>query len=283
MSKSLARTGTQPCAQARDRRGLTFSTVAFVGVHLLAAGVLFVPCSWKLVLLAAGLYGVRMFAITAGYHRYFSHRAYRLGRGAQFLLAFLAQTSGQKGVLWWAAHHRRHHRHSDTAGDVHSPLASGLWWSHVGWVLSGAFSDHDPAAIRDFGRFPELRLLDRCHWLCPWLLASAAAALGVWWGVGGPRALLWFCLSTVALWHATFCINSLAHLWGTRRFETPDASRNNALLALLTFGEGWHNNHHHCQSACRQGLRWWELDLTYGVLRGLAWAGLVRDLKPYRL
>jgi len=273
------------CHRAEQRVGthrarplLSFNALAFVMVHLLGAGALLVRFSWRLALLGAALYAVRMFAITAGYHRYFSHRAYRLGRVSQGLMAFLAQTSGQKGVLWWAAH-----RHADAEGDVHSPLTNGFWWSHAGWVLSGAWVGYDPSGIQDFGRYPELRWLDRHHWVCPWFLAFVTAGLGAWWGLGGWQAFLWFCLSTVLLWHATFCINSLAHVWGTRRFETRDGSRNNALLALLTFGEGWHNNHHHCQSACRQGLRWWELDLTYAVLKALSWAGLVRDPRPYRL
>ena len=218
-----------------------------------------------------------MFGITAGYHRYFSHRSYKLGRVPQFLMAVLAQTSGQKGVLWWAAHHRDHHRLSDTPGDVHSPR-EGFWWAHVGWILSTEHDDYDPRRVADFGRYPELRWLDRHHWV-----PAVAFAVCVW-AVGGFPAFVWgYLLSTVLLYHATFAINSVAHIWGTRPFATADDSRNNPVLALVTLGEGWHNNHHFCRSSCRQGVRWWEIDLTYLGLRLLAALGIARDLRPFVL
>jgi stearoyl-CoA desaturase (delta-9 desaturase) len=243
-------------------------------VHLGLLLVAFAPPSWPLLGLAAASYLVRMFGVTAGYHRYFSHRAYKLGRVAQFAMAWLAQTSAQKGVLWWAAHHRDHHRHADGDGDVHSPRR-GFWWSHVGWILSDRFDAYEPRRVADFGRFPELRWLDRHYWVPPLSLAVALGAAGL-----GP--FVWgFVVPTVCLYHATFAINSAAHLWGTRRFATADDSRNNALLALLTLGEGWHNNHHHCMSSARQGLHWWEIDLTYAALRVLAWIGIARDLRPF--
>ena len=224
------------------------------------------------------MYAMRMFAITAGYHRYFSHRSYKLGRCWQFLMAFLAETSGQKGVLWWAAHHRVHHLHADKGLDIHSPLRRGFWWAHVGWVLSNEFDEHDPALIKDFSKFPELRWLDKHYLVPPVLLASAILSAG---GVG---ALFWgFVASTVLLFHATFTINSVAHLWGSRRFDTPDDSRNNFVLALVTFGEGWHNNHHQFMYACKQGLRWWEVDFTYYALKTLGWLGIAKDLREIRL
>jgi len=248
---------------------------SFVLLHVGALSVLFVPFDRQLWVWFAASYLVRMFGITAGYHRYFSHRSYRLGRAAQFALAVLAQTSGQKGVLWWAAHHRDHHRHSDRPGDVHSPR-HGFWWSHVGWILSSRHDTYDPARVADFGRFPELRWLDRYHWV-PLVLFGGAL-----WLAGGPAVFAWgFLLATVALYHATFAINSVAHIWGTRPFATDDDSRNNFLLAVLTLGEGWHNNHHHCRSSCRQGVRWWEIDLTYVGLRALSALGVARDLRPF--
>jgi stearoyl-CoA desaturase (delta-9 desaturase) len=247
----------------------------FAAIHVAALGAVLVPFDRALVWWLLGSYAVRMFGITAGYHRYFSHRSYRLGRAAQFVMAVLAQTSGQKGVLWWAAHHRDHHRHADRPADVHSPR-EGFWWSHVGWILSTRFDDYDPKRVADFGRFAELRWLDRHHWV-----PVAAYGALIWW-IGGPAAFAWgFLLSTVVLYHATFAINSVAHLWGTRAFATRDDSRNNFWLALLTFGEGWHNNHHHCRSSCHQGVRWWQIDITYGVLRLLAMAGIARDLRPF--
>ena len=216
-----------------------------------------------------------MFGVTAGYHRYFSHRSYRLGRMAQMLMAVLAQTSGQKGVLWWAAHHRDHHRHADRPDDVHSPRR-GFWWAHVGWILAPDYDQYDPRRVADFARFPELRWLDCNHWV-PTVAFGAAV-----WLAGGFAAFAWgYLLATVALYHATFAINSVAHLWGSRSFATADDSRNNPWLAILTLGEGWHNNHHYCRSSCRQGVRWWEIDLTYAGLRLLAASGIASDLRPF--
>jgi len=232
------------------------------------------------LLLALGVatYVLRVLAITGGYHRYFSHRSFKLGRAAQFALAFLAQTSAQKGVLWWASKHRLHHRHADQDGDVHSPVRSGFWWAHVGWIVSDKHEAYDPRTIADFQKFPELVWLNRYHWAPSALLSAVLLAVGGW------PAFFWgFVVSTVVLYHVTFSINSLAHRWGSRRYPTPDGSRNNWLLAVLALGEGWHNNHHWDMSACRQGHRWWEFDATYVVLRVLSWTGVVRDLRPLRV
>lgn len=257
---------------AQERRALAI----FAALHVLALGALAVPftreAGWWLI----GSYVLRMFGVTAGYHRYFSHRAFTLRRVPQFALAWLAQTSGQKGVLWWAANHRHHHRHADRPDDIHSPHRDGFFWAHVGWVLSDRHVAYDQARIADFARFPELRWLDRYHWL-PTVTFGAAT-----WLVGGVSAFAWgYLVSTVVLYHATFAINSVAHIWGTRRFPTADESRNNWLLALLTLGEGWHNNHHHCMSSARQGYRWWEIDVTWIGLRLLAAVGVVRGLRDF--
>lgn len=269
MTSSIPLTGRPGAWRSRA------NTARFAAIHVAALSAALVPFDRSLVWWLLGSYAVRMFGITAGYHRYFSHRAYRLGRVSQFVMAVLAQTSGQKGVLWWAAHHRDHHRHSDMPPDVHSPR-EGFWWSHVGWILSTRFDDYNPKRVADFGRFAELRWLDRHHWV-PITVYGALI-----WGVGGFAAFAWgFLLSTVVLYHATFAINSVAHLWGTRAFATRDDSRNNFWLALVTFGEGWHNNHHHCRSSCRQGVRWWQIDITYAVLRLLALVGVARDLRPF--
>jgi len=250
----------------------------FVLLHLGATAVVFYPPTGSLLLWLAASYSLRMFGVTAGYHRYFSHRSYRLGRAGQFLMAFLAQTSAQKGILWWAAQHREHHRHSDLKQDIHSPWQRGFWWSHVGWILSNEHDNYDARKVADMARYPELRWLDRYHWL-PTIVFAAC----ILWA-GGRGAFVWgYVVSTVLLYHCTFAINSLAHLFGSRRFDTPDHSRNNWLLALVTFGEGWHNNHHFAMGSCRQGFRWWEVDLTYGVLRLLAMAGIAKDLRPFRI
>lgn len=246
----------------------------FLLIHLAALSVLLFPFSWKLAALAAGSYSLRMFAITAGYHRYFGHRAYKMGRIAQFAMAFLGGTSLQKGALWWAAHHRVHHRMSDTTADIHSPLQDGFWWSHVGWFLSDLHGETRWDQIADLRKFPELVWLNRWHWVPGMAYAAGMLALFGWAGFA------WgFLLSTVLLWHGTFFINSLAHVFGRQRYETGDTSRNSFLLALLTFGEGWHNNHHCYPSSANQGFFWWEIDLSHFVLRGLAALGVVRDLR----
>ncbi len=249
----------------------------FILLHLAALGVFFFPFRWSLVWWLTASYFLRMFGVTAGYHRYFSHRSYKMGRVAQFLMAFLAQTSAQKGVLWWAAHHRHHHRHSDKEEDVHSPWQKGFWWAHVGWVVSNDWDEYNPKSIADFTKYPELVWLDKYHWVPAVVYGAAVLA------VGGPAAFWWgFVLSTVVLYHGTFAINSFAHIYGSRRFDTKDHSRNNWVLAIPTMGEGWHNNHHFRLASCQQGYRWWEIDLTWYVLKLLSLFGITRDLRPFR-
>lgn len=262
------------------QKRLGIKTIPFVLMHLACLGAFFTGISWFAILLCVGLYALRMFALTAGYHRYFSHRTYKTSRFFQFLLALLGTTALQKGPLWWAAHHRRHHKYTDQNGDVHSPRQNGFWWSHVGWVISDIYDPTDWDAIKDFARYPELRWLNKYH-LVPGILLGVGCFL-----VGGWQGLVWgFFVSTVILYHGTFSINSLAHLWGSRRYETTDDSRNNLLLALITGGEGWHNNHHHYMATVKQGFYWWEVDFSYYALRLLAWMRLVWDLRypPQRL
>ena len=233
--------------------------------------------SWGGVALALGSYFVRMVVVTAGYHRYFSHRAFKTSRAFQFLLALAAQTAGQKGVIWWASHHRWHHKHSDGPLDVHSPRRRGFWYSHVGWVLSSNWNETEPALVKDLLRFPELRFLDKGFMEIIPMVALALAFLLL----GGLHVFVWgFLVSSVLVWHGSFAVNSLAHLIGRRRYDTADDSRNSFLLALATTGEGWHNNHHHYPSSARQGFRWWEVDVTYYVLWLLARFGIVWDLRP---
>ncbi len=255
-------------------RYLSVATLPFILMHVACFAVFIVPFHWTYLALCLGLYYARMFFVTAGYHRYFSHRSFKTSRVFQFLLAFCAMTSSQKGVLWWAAHHRKHHRYSDTEEDVHSPTQSGFFWSHVGWIISGQNDATEVEWIGDFNRFRELRWLNRYFLVPPILLAVVLFLLGGW------GALVWgFVLSTVMLWHGTFVINSLAHLFGRRRYPTPDTSRNSLLLALVTLGEGWHNNHHYYMASVRQGFFWWEVDITFYVLRVLSWLRIVWDLR----
>ncbi|MBX7113315.1 MAG: fatty acid desaturase [Myxococcaceae bacterium] len=250
------------------------ASLPFIAMHFTLLLPLVVGIEWHWVLLAVASYYVRMFGVTAGYHRYFSHRAFKTNRFFQFLLACLAQTSVQKGVLWWAAHHRHHHRESDQEGDIHSPIQSGFWWSHVGWILSKKYDATRYDSIRDFARYPELRFLNR-FFVLPFLVMVAAL-----WAWGGFVAVVWGAfIPTVFLWHGTFTINSLSHVFGSRRYLTTDLSRNNALLALITCGEGWHNNHHYHQNTANQGWFWWEVDLSYYALRVLAVFRVVKDLR----
>ncbi len=252
------------------------SNALFVLIHLSLLLVFVEPLSWTIVALALGGYALRMWAVTAGYHRYFAHRAYKTSRAFQLVLAVLGCTSMQNGPIWWASVHRRHHKHADGPGDPHSPVKHGFRYGHVGWVfdLSKPPPRDDETAVPDLKRFPELLWLDRHDWVP---LATYAVLYAV---IGGMPGFIWgFVVSTLAVFHATMLINSLAHVWGSRRYATNDDSRNSAPLALLTFGEGWHNNHHHYMSSARQGFFWWEIDLTYYTLRVLAWLGIVWDVR----
>ena len=263
-------------AQAKGwrRTYLNVLTIPFWGVHVLAiVGIAVLGFSWIGLALCAALYVPRMFFVTGAYHRYFSHRSYKTSRWFQFVLALGASMTAQKGPLWWAAHHRLHHKLSDQPGDLHSVIQSGFWWSHMGWILSRDLEDTDHARIRDFAKYPELRWLDK-YWMVPPVAVGVITFL-----IGGFFALVWgFALPQVLCWHGTFTINSLSHVWGGRRYATGDDSRNNPVLAAITLGEGWHNNHHHYQVAARNGFMWWEIDVTYYVLRTLAAVRLVWDL-----
>ena len=263
-------------------------SIPFLGLHLMCFGVIWVGWSWIAVLTAVALYFIRMFAITGFYHRYFSHRSFKTSRWAQFLFAVWGNTSVQKGPLWWAAHHRHHHRHSDEEDDVHSPHRDGFFWSHMGWITCKGNFPTNYKAVPDLVKFPELRFLDRFETVVPIILAVSLVAFGAilnslapQLGTSGMQMLIWgFFISTIVLFHGTCTINSLSHLFGTKRYKTSDESRNNLLLALITMGEGWHNNHHHFPAAVRQGFYWWEIDITYYVLRLLSWTGIIWDLTP---
>ena len=260
-------------ARGPDEQVDKVAVIPFVLMHLAPLGALWAGVRLRDVLVCIALYVVRMFFITAGYHRYFSHRAYKLGRGMQLVMAIGGTMAAQKGVLWWAGHHRHHHKHSDKPTDIHSPRR-GLWWSHVGWILCRKYVETPFDAIRDFAKYPELRWLNE-HYLVPPTVLAVACLL-----IGGPSMLFTgFFLSTVLLYHGTFVINSLTHLFGSRRYRTTDTSRNSFLLALITLGEGWHNNHHYYQSTANQGWFWWEIDISYYVLKVMSWVGLARDLR----
>ncbi|MEZ4816077.1 MAG: acyl-CoA desaturase [Bdellovibrionota bacterium] len=252
-----------------------FESIPYFLIHLIAIISLFyVEYSWNLFFLCMGSYFLRMFGITAGYHRYFAHRSYKLNRFWQFCMAFLAQTAAQNGILWWAGHHRIHHKYSDQSEDVHSPKQDGFWWAHFGWFLSKKYQHTDISLVQDFAKYPELRFLDKYDFLPALIYATVLFALG------GIQALMWgFFISSVLTWQATSTINSLSHVFGSQRYKSTDTSRNNFFLAILTMGEGWHNNHHTYMTSANQGFYWWEWDPTYYILKALSWVGIVKELR----
>lgn len=263
----------------------------FVALHVALIALFWVGWSPVAVICALVMYALRMFAITGFYHRYFAHKTFQTSRPAQFLFALIGAAAVQRGPLWWAAHHRTHHVHADQPQDIHSPHQHGFLWSHLGWFLSHANFKTQLDRVRELTRYKELCWLDRFDSLVPFAFACGLFGLGeilrVYmpeWHTNGWQLLVWgFVVSTIALYHATFCVNSLAHVWGSRRYATRDHSRNNLLIAILTLGEGWHNNHHHFPGSAKQGFYWWELDLTYYGLKLLEATGLIWNLKQVPL
>ncbi len=255
----------------------------FFFLHLLALSVLVSGFSLEALILCAVLYFVRMFAITGFYHRYFSHRSFRTSRIAQFIFAVVGATAVQRGPLWWASHHRHHHRFSDKVNDTHSPVADGFVWSHIGWITSEKNIPTDYSRVQDLTKYPELVFVNRFDWLPGIVLAVFVYWLGEYMGArgfdaSGSQFVAWGFLSTVLLFHGTCSINSLSHMYGSRRFDTDDGSRNNPFLALVTLGEGWHNNHHRFPGSAKQGYTWWELDITYLLLKIMERLGIIWDV-----
>jgi stearoyl-CoA desaturase (delta-9 desaturase) len=262
--------------------------IPFIVLHGDCFAVIWVGWSPVAVWTAVALYFVRMFFVTGMFHRYFSHKTYSTSRFGQFILALCTGTTVQRGALWWAYHHRHHHQHSDDPEDAHSPHVHGFWWSHIGWITSRRNFPTDYSKIRDLAKYPELVFLNRFDLIVPILFAASLFATGGLLAhyapelhTSGAQMLVWgFFVSTTVLFHGTACINSFTHLWGKRRFNTTDDSRNSLILALITLGEGWHNNHHRYQACTRQGFYWWEIDITYYGLKLLSWTGFIWDLKP---
>jgi stearoyl-CoA desaturase (delta-9 desaturase) len=262
--------------------------IPYIGMHLGCFAVYWVGWSWLAIFIAVFLYALRVFTLTGWYHRYFAHRAFKAWRIVQFVFAVIGTSAVQRGPLWWAAHHRHHHVHSDDPEDIHSPRQKGVFFAHCAWFLTPRAEPTNLKLIPDFARFPELRLLDRYDLVVPVLLALSLYGLGeiIAWqapdlGVTGMQLLVWgFFISTIAVYHVTYLVNSATHLYGSRRYKTKDDSRNSLIIALLTFGEGWHNNHHYYPNSVRQGFFWWEIDITYYVLVFMSMLGLVWDLRP---
>jgi len=265
-----------------------FHAIPFASIHVGALLVIFAGWSWTAVVFAFLTYAIRFFAITGFYHRYFSHRTFKTWRIVQFIFAAIGCSTAQRGPLWWAAHHRHHHVHSDDEEDLHSPMQHGILWSHCGWFLTPHAYQSNHKLIPDFAKYPELRFLDRFDVITPALLGFAMYGLGALIelalpesGVTGFQMLVWgFFISTVAVYHLTFLVNSATHLIGNRRYQTKDDSRNSFVVAMLTMGEGWHNNHHRYPNSTRQGFFWWEIDVTYYGLLFMSMLGLIWDIRP---
>jgi len=261
---SYAETGDTASLNQHDTLSKTSSSlnwlriIPFLILHLACFAVIWVGWSPVAVIVSIGFYMLRMVGITAFYHRYFAHKAFKAGRFTQFIFALIGSAATQRGPLWWASHHRHHHHYSDTDKDIHSPK-KGFFWSHVGWFLSDKNFKTRLDLIPDFAKFKELVSL----------------------GTSGLQMLIWgYVISTVVLLHATLSINSFAHKIGSRRFKTSDTSRNNFILAIITFGEGWHNNHHQFPNSARQGIKWWEIDLSFYLIKIMEKIGLVWNVKP---
>ncbi|MGD0502743.1 MAG: acyl-CoA desaturase [Steroidobacteraceae bacterium] len=260
-------------------------------MHAACLAVIWVGVSWIALVVAVALYVLRMFAITGFYHRYFSHRTFKTTRFGQFIFGLLGASAVQRGPIWWAAHHRHHHVYSDKPEDVHSPIQHGFFWSHMGWFMSHKHFVADLSRVKDLLKYPELRFLDRYDVVVPACLGVGVFLLGVLLKHAAPglhttgwQMLVWgFFISTVAVYHGTYTINSLSHVFGRQRYNTGDGSRNNPWLALITLGEGWHNNHHHYPASVRQGFYWWEFDITFYMLKLMSFVGVIWDLKPVPL
>ena len=272
--RATSATPTPTVVPAKRALASYMTAVAFLGMHIAALSVFFVEFSWLAVGMMVLFYTIRGFGLTAGYHRYFAHRAYKTSRFFQFCLGLMGAAALQRGPVWWAGHHRTHHKHSDEEGDPHSPIMKSIWWSHVGWVLSNQFNTVEWDLMKDFRKYPELKLLERFDLIPGILLAFLCLA------IDGLSGMAWgFFFGTVVLYHTTFMVNSVCHLLGTRRYATKDMSRNNWFVAFFTLGEGWHNNHHHYPSSARQGFKWYEYDFSYRVLQLLSVVGIVWDLR----
>lgn len=274
-------------ATSGARAGAVTVGIVMLGFHLGALAAFFTGVSAATLAVAGVLYLVRGLGITAGYHRLLAHRSYQTSRVVQFLLALAGSLAVQGGPLWWVAHHRSHHRHTDAEGDVHSPVRRGFWQSHMGWMMSTAAFQEKGTNARDLHRFPEIKWLQRLYvpliagqGLALYVLGAALAAAFPHWGTSGLQMLVWgLFVTTVLTWHITFAVNSVCHTWGRRPHATGDASTNHPLVGLLAYGEGWHNNHHMYPFSARHGLLWWQIDLTWWLLKGLEKLRLVRGLK----
>lgn len=260
--------------------------IPFIALHVACLAVFYVGYSHTALLVMVISYLIRMFAITAFFHRFFSHKTFKTFPWVQVVFAIIGTSATQRGPLWWAAHHRNHHRHSDQDADVHTP-GKGFWESHMLWFLRKKNFPTNHGQVKDLTAVKSLYWIDRYDMLFPVLYGLFLYLLGSWvaasypsLGTSGGQFLVWgYFISTVLLAHVTFSINSIAHLIGKRDYQTNDNSKNNFVLAVLTLGEGWHNNHHCAPGSIRQGFKGWQIDISFYVLKCMEWCGLIWDVK----
>jgi fatty-acid desaturase len=258
---------------------LTISVLTLLHIGAIAALFCF---SWRNLAVALFVYWIAVgFGISLGYHRLHTHRGFKTSLLFEYFLAVCGALSFEGGPIFWVATHRIHHQKSDRDGDPHSPR-DGAWWAHVGWILVGE-SKHSNTRLMskyapDLARHRFYVWLNNYHWLPTVALAALLYAIG-----GLPLFLWAICLRIVVGLHATWLVNSATHMWGSRRFATRDDSRNNWWVALITFGEGWHNNHHAHPVSARHGLAWYEFDLSWITLKLLRVIGLVNSIQVARL
>jgi len=263
------------------RRGINWIfAIALAGFHLGALAALFYFRWSALVVFAAMWVLAQNVGIAMGYHRLLTHRGYATPKWLEYCIATFGTLALQGGPIYWVAIHRMHHRYTDKPGDPHSPR-DGKWWSHMGWIMNGTLRNETKALKQyapDLSREPFYLWLNKYHWLPLTVVGLSLLAFGGWpW-------ILWgaFLPVTIGL-HVTWLVNSVTHLWGRRRFATRDDSRNNLWVALLTGGEGWHNNHHAFPVSARHGLAWYEVDVNYYGICLLKWLGLARHIKTASL
>jgi len=261
---------------------INWLVVVVFGAFHIGAVASFFMFSWQALCLAVILYWVAgSLGIGMGYHRLLTHRGYTTPKPVEYFLSLCGTLAVEGGPANWVVTHRIHHRFSDQDGDPHSPRDGG-WWAHMGWILVGRAQEHPPAVLRryapDLMRDPIQCWLNRLYIWPVIVLGLGLYALGGW-----PFVTWGLCLRVVLGLHATWLVNSATHMWGSRRFATRDDSRNNWWVACLTFGEGWHNNHHAHPTSARHGLAWYEIDLNWWGIRTLKWLGLAKSIRQVRL
>ncbi len=258
-----------------------FTSAVLAVLHIGAIAALFM-FSWKALIVTVALYWITIgFGISLGYHRLHTHRSFQVPLGLEYLFALFGAMTLEGGPIFWVATHRIHHQKSDQAGDPHSPR-DGAWWAHIGWILFGETNHNNTKMMSKYA--PDLAKhrfyiwLNNYHWVPTVVLAAVLFA------IGGLPLMLWaVCVRIVVGLHATWLVNSATHLWGTRRFETKDDSRNSWWVALMTFGEGWHNNHHAHPTSARHGLAWYEFDISWISLKIMKVLGIAKNIRVAKL